>query len=79
MTTKKHDSATYSLPSREAAWEFMRAVDAAGGMAGFPSLRAAEGQPAASRTVQVAIRTCHEREAFDALANGAPVIEYRFA
>ncbi len=68
------DTATYQLPTRDAAWAFMRACDAAGISAGFPSLTG-EG---AARTVQVGIGSCQQREAADALAAGAPVVDYTF-
>ena len=77
------DVATYHLPTREAAWEFMTACDAAGISAGVPSLRSPVGST--TRTVQVGIATWMDREKADALAasfNGgqpAVVTDYAFA
>lgn len=68
------DTAIYLLPSRSAAWAFMRACDAAGIMAGFPSLSG----PGEARTVEIGIKTWQQREAADALACGAPAVGYEF-
>jgi len=69
---RSHDVATYRLGSRDAAWAFMRACDAAGLQAGFPSLRA-------PYTVKVTVPTWMAREKADKLSGGAPVIDYEFA
>lgn len=66
------DTATFRFESSAAAWAFMRGADAAGLLAGYPST---DGR----HTVQVAIRTWHDREAADALAGGAPCSDYAFA
>lgn len=71
-TSPAADTATFRFPTSRAAWNFMRACDARGFSAGFPSL---DGMHA----VQVAIRTWTDREAVDALASGAECVGYRFA
>ena len=80
------DVATYHLPTRDAAWEFMAACDAAGISAGYPSLRSPVGSTTRTvRTVQVGLATQMDREKADALAasfNGgqpAVVTDYAFA
>ena len=70
------DVATYAFAgsretARSAAWAFMRACDAAGISAGFPSL-------SAPYTVQVGIRTNADRDTADTLSNGAEVVDYAF-
>lgn len=60
------DKATYQLPNRTAAWEFMRACEAGSIPAGFPSL---DGR----NHVQVSIATWQARELADGLAGGVPV------
>ncbi len=72
MNTSKLDTAIYGIGSHDAAWAFMRACEAAGLMAGYPSL---DG----FYTVKVAIRTWQERRDADALANGKPVVAYALA
>ncbi len=72
----KTDTALYLLPSRAAAWEFMRACDAAGISAGFPSLTGI----GPARYVQVGIATWMQREEADRLAGPEGVMcEYDFA
>lgn len=83
-TTMKRttDVATYSFggevsieaqhAARTKAWGFMRACEAAKLSAGYPSLKA-------PYTVQVGIATNSDRDVADALADGAPVVDYAFA
>lgn len=68
----KYDTATYAIGAHDTAWAFMRACDAAGLMAGFPSL---DGR----YTVKVSIRSWMDREAADKLAGGNKVVAYAFA
>ena len=67
----KLDVATYAFATSAAAWTFMRACDAAGTMAGYPSV---DGR----NTVDVSIGTWMERNAVDAFAGAMPVA-YAFA
>lgn len=73
------DSATYIFATRDAAWAFMRACDAAGVSAGFPSLSSPRAHVPSARSVEVAIHSMSQRDLIDRLANGAEVIEYHFA
>jgi len=59
------DVVTYKFATRDAAWTFMRACDAAKLAAGFPALM--------SFTVEVGVATWMDREAADALAGSVPV------
>lgn len=79
IKTNKSDTATYMLPSNEAAWAFMRACDAAGLSAGYPSLRSPVTVGGEERSVQVGIKTWMDREVADGLSGSARVIDYEFA
>jgi hypothetical protein len=77
-TTKKNavdiaDTATYQCATSEAAWAFYRACCNAGFIAGFPGLKS-DGL----HTVKVLVETWMAREQIDAIANGAPCVEYEF-
>lgn len=66
--TIKNDQAAYHFVTREGAWAFMRACDAAGLCAGFPCVRG---------TVRVAIRHNGDRDVVDRIAGRNPD-EYNF-
>jgi hypothetical protein len=70
----KTDVATYQFETRDDAWGFYRACEAAKIDVGFPGLRS-DGL----NTVQVALPTWMTREIADTLAKGAPVVAYKFA
>ena len=69
MTTTT-DRATYKFETSDAAWTFMRAMEAAKVQAGYPSYL--------THTVQVSIATWMDRETADKAAGGAPCIDYEF-
>lgn len=72
------DVVTYLLPDNESAWSFMRACDAAGLSAGYPSLTSPPSRCGAERSVRVAVKTWMDREVADKLSEGARVIDYEF-
>jgi hypothetical protein len=78
-TPAKTDTATYLLPSRQAAWSFMKALDEAKISAGFPSLVSPTTLGGPERSVQVGIRSNLDRLAADKASGNAPVIAYDFA
>jgi hypothetical protein len=70
---KRADTITYEFSSSSAAWDFMRACDAAGLAPGFPELKV--------HTVKVALCTYLDRERADELAGAGQgsCVNYEFA